>query len=84
MTEVYIVSATRTPLGRFGGGLSGFSPADLGAHAMKAALAKAGVSGENLDLYIFGNVLRAGHGQLIPRQAALKAGIPCHSRWICH
>ncbi|EDZ94263.1 MAG: thiolase family protein [Limnospira sp. PMC 1291.21] len=76
MTEVYIVSATRTPLGRFGGGLSGFSPADLGAHAMKAALAKAGVSGENLDLYIFGNVLRAGHGQLIPRQAALKAGIP--------
>ncbi|MEX6776127.1 acetyl-CoA acetyltransferase PhaA [Limnospira fusiformis] len=76
MTEVYIVSATRTPLGRFGGGLSGFSPADLGAHTMKAALAKAGVSGENLDLYIFGNVLRAGHGQLIPRQAALKAGIP--------
>lgn len=76
MTEVYIVSATRTPLGKFGGGLSGFSPADLGAHVMKAALAKAGVSGENLDLYIFGNVLRAGHGQLIPRQAALKAGIP--------
>ncbi|MBS0016219.1 MAG: thiolase family protein [Arthrospira sp. SH-MAG29] len=76
MTEIYIVSATRTPLGRFGGGLSGFSPADLGAHVMKAALAKAGVSGENLDLYIFGNVLRAGHGQLIPRQAALKAGIP--------
>lgn len=76
MTEVYIVSAVRTPLGRFGGGLSGFSPADLGAHAMKAAVTKAGIAGENLDLYIFGNVLRAGHGQLIPRQAALKAGIP--------
>ncbi|MEB3885673.1 acetyl-CoA acetyltransferase PhaA [Lyngbya sp. CCY1209] len=76
MAEVYIVSATRTPLGRFGGGLSGLSPADLGAHAMKSAIAQAGISGENLDLYIFGNVLRAGHGQLVPRQAALKAGIP--------
>lgn len=76
MAEVYIVSAVRTPLGRFGGGLSGFSPVDLGAHAMKAALERAGVAGENLDLYIFGNVLRAGHGQLLPRQAAVKAGIP--------
>lgn len=43
---------------------------------MRAALEKAGVSGELVDLYIFGNVLRAGHGQLLPRQAALKAGIP--------
>jgi acetyl-CoA C-acetyltransferase len=43
---------------------------------MKAALERAGVSGDVLDLYIMGNVLRAGHGQLLPRQAALKAGIP--------
>lgn len=76
MREVYIVSAIRTPLGRFGGGLSGFSAVDLGAHAMKAALEQAGIGGDALDLYIMGNVLRAGHGQLIPRQAALKAGIP--------
>ncbi|MCP4415524.1 MAG: thiolase family protein [Chloroflexi bacterium] len=76
MQEAYIVSTARTPIGRFGGGLKGFSPSDLGAHVMKAVLERANVSGEALDLYIFGNVLRAGHGQLIPRQAAVKAGIP--------
>lgn len=43
---------------------------------MQATLAQAGLLGDALDLYIFGNVLRAGHGQLLPRQAALKAGIP--------
>ncbi|VXD25305.1 Acetyl-CoA acetyltransferase [Planktothrix serta PCC 8927] len=78
MLDVYIVSAVRTPLGRFGGSLASFSPADLGAHVMKAALERGGVPSDALDLYIFGNVLRAGHGQLIPRQAALKAGIPAH------
>ncbi len=76
MRDVYIVSAVRTPLGRFGGGLASFSPAELGGHVMKAALERAGVAGDALDLYIMGNVLRAGHGQLIPKQAALKAGIP--------
>ncbi|HEY83634.1 MAG TPA: thiolase family protein [Chloroflexi bacterium] len=76
MPEAYIISSVRTPIGRFGGGLKDLSPVDLGARAMKAALERAGISGENLDLYIFGNVLRAGHGQLLPRQAAIKAGIP--------
>ena len=76
MSDVYIVSASRTPLGKFGGGLSGFSPAELGAIAIKSAVEKSGIAPENLDLYVLGNVLRAGHGQLIPRQAALKAGIP--------
>ena len=76
MQEAYIVSAIRTPLGRFGGILAGFSPVNLGAIAMQAALEQAGISGEALDLYIFGNVLRAGHGQSLPRQAAFKAGIP--------
>jgi acetyl-CoA C-acetyltransferase len=76
MAESYIVSAARTPIGKFGGGLKDMSPVDLGAHAMKGALEKAGISGEDLDLYIFGNILRAGHGQLVPRQAAVKAGIP--------
>ncbi len=78
MTDAYIVVAVRTPIGRFGGSLKDFSPADLGAHVMKAALERAGVSGENLDLCIFGNVLRAGHGQLLTRQASIKAGIPPH------
>ena len=76
MQEAYIVSAARTPLGRFGGALAGFSPVDLGAIAMQAALERSGVPKEALDLYILGNVLRAGHGQSLPRQAAFKSGIP--------
>ena len=76
MPDAYIVSAVRTPIGRFGGGLKDFSPADLGAHAMKAALERAGVEGKDLDLYIMGNVLRAGPGQRVARQAGIKAGIP--------
>lgn len=76
MREVYIVSAIRTPIGRFGGILASLSPVDLGVRVIQAALAQAGLWGNSLDLYIFGNVLRAGHGQLLPRQAALKAGIP--------
>ncbi len=75
MKDVYIVAGTRTPIGRFGGGLKDVAPIDLGAHVMKATLEQAGVSGEDPDLYIMGNVLRAGHGQLLPRQAAIKAGI---------
>jgi len=76
MQEAYIVSTARTPIGKFGGLLKDFSPSDLGAVAMKGALERAGIEGKALDLYIFGNVLRAGHGQLLPRQAAVKAGIP--------
>jgi len=76
MREVYIVSAARTPIGRFGGGLKDKGPAELAAHAMRAALERAGVGGGAIDFYVFGNILRAGHGQLIPRQAAFLAGIP--------
>ena len=76
MNEVYLISAVRTPLSQFGGVLANCSPVDLGAKAMQAALVQAGIPGEALDLYILGNVLRGGHGQLLPRQAALKAGIP--------
>lgn len=76
MREVLVVSAVRTPIGRFGGALKDFSPVDLGAHVMKAALEQASLNGAHLDLFVFGQVLRAGHGQLPPRQAALKAGIP--------
>lgn len=76
MNTVYILSAVRTPIGRFGGALSQHSPADLAAHVMKGALEHANVTGDALDLYTMGNILRAGQGQLIPRQAAFKAGIP--------
>ncbi len=76
MSDTFIVSAVRTPIGKFGGGLKDLSPVELGSYAMRAALERAGIDGQYLDLYMFGNVLRAGHGQLIPRQAAIKAGIP--------
>jgi acetyl-CoA C-acetyltransferase len=76
MSEAFVVAAVRSPIGKFGGALKDVSPVDLGAHAMKAALDKAGVRGDALDLFIFGNVLRAGFGQLVPRQAAIKAGVP--------
>lgn len=76
MSNVYIVSAVRTPIGRFGGSLLEYSTVDLAAKVMQAAVEKAGIQGADLDLYVYGNVLRAGLGQLVPRQAALKAGIP--------
>ena len=76
MNRSYIVSAVRTPMGRFGSALKDVSPIDLAAHVMRAALGRAGLAGENLDLVIFGNILKHGHGQLLPRHAALKAGIP--------
>ncbi len=76
MHDVFIVSGARTPIGKFGGVLRDLSPIVLGSHAMRAALARAHIPGKDLDLYVFGNVLRAGWGQLLPRQAALAAGIP--------
>ncbi|HMB92417.1 MAG TPA: thiolase family protein [Rhodothermales bacterium] len=76
MRDVYIVSAVRSAIGRFGGAFKDHAPSDLAAPVMKAALDRAGVEGKDLDLVVFGNVLRAGQGQLVPRQAALKAGIP--------
>lgn len=76
MRDVFIVDAVRTPIGRFGGSLKDHSAVDLAAHVMKASIERSGVAPENLDLFIFGNILRAGQGQLIPRQAAFKAGIP--------
>lgn len=76
MPDVFIVSAVRTPIGRFGGVFRELSPVALGAEAMRGALAAAGVAAQSLELYVFGNVLRAGFGQLLPRQAALAAGIP--------
>lgn len=76
MRDVFVVAAARTPIGRFGGVLKDFSAIDLGSHAMKAALERSGVPSDKLDLFVFGQVLRAGLGQLPPRQAAIKAGIP--------
>ena len=76
MTETYIVATARTPIGKFGGALKDVSPVELGAHVMKAAVQRAGIDAVDLDLYVFGNILKHGHGQLVPRHAAIKAGIP--------
>ncbi|MWA03903.1 acetyl-CoA C-acyltransferase [Actinomadura sp. LD22] len=71
-----IVAGARTPVGRLQGALKDFSAADLGAHAIKAALERAGLSGDQVQYVILGQVLQAGAGQIPSRQAAVKAGIP--------
>jgi acetyl-CoA C-acetyltransferase len=76
MAGSVIVAGARTPIGRLLGGLKGFSGADLGGFAIKAALERAGVSPEQVDYVIMGQVLQAGAGQIPARQAATKAGIP--------
>lgn len=76
MSSVYIVSTARTPIGSFQGKLSTLSYADLGAHAVKAALAKVPqVDPAEVDEIIFGGVLQANVGQAPARQVALKAGL---------
>jgi acetyl-CoA C-acetyltransferase len=74
--EAVIVSAARTPIGRFLGGLSGLKAPELGAVAIRAALERAGVAPGDVDEVVMGNVLQAGVGQAPARQAALKAGLP--------
>ena len=71
-----IVAGARTPLGRMLGSLKDFSGVDLGGLAIKGALDKAGVRGDQVDYVIMGQVLTAGAGQIPARQAAVKAGIP--------
>jgi acetyl-CoA C-acetyltransferase len=76
MSGSVIVAGARTPIGRFLGGLKDLSAADLGGEAIKAALDKAGVAGNQVDYVIMGQVLQAGAGQIPARQAAVKAGVP--------
>lgn len=76
MREVVIVSAVRTAIGSFMGALSTTPATELGAIVIKEALNRAGVSANQLDEVILGNVLQAGLGQGPARQAAIKAGIP--------
>ncbi|WP_017671602.1 acetyl-CoA C-acyltransferase [Blastomonas sp. AAP53] len=73
---VVIVSYARTPMGSFQGSLAGASATDLGATAVKAAVERAGVSGDAVERIYMGCVLPAGLGQAPARQAALKAGLP--------
>ena len=74
--EAVIISAARTPTGRFQGLLKGFSAPDLGAIAIREAVRRAGVSDAQIDEVIMGCVVQAGIGQAPARQAAIKAGLP--------
>jgi acetyl-CoA C-acetyltransferase len=76
MTEVVIVGAARTPVGAFNGGLSSLPAHELGAVAIKGALERANVKGEEVTEVILGQILAAGGGQNPARQAAMAAGIP--------
>ncbi len=76
MKEVYIVSATRTPIGSFGGVLSTYTATQLGAHAIKAALDKIKLDPKEVQEVFMGNVLSAGLGQAPVTQASIFAGIP--------
>jgi acetyl-CoA C-acetyltransferase len=76
VTRSVIVSGARTPIGRFGGGFKELKAVDLGASAIREALRRAGIQGDQVDYVIMGQVLQAGAGQITARQAAIGAGIP--------
>ncbi len=76
MAGSVILSGARTPIGKLSGALAGFAATDLGGIAIKEALARAGLSGEQVDYVFMGQVLQAGAGQITARQAAANAGIP--------
>lgn len=76
MREVVIASAVRTPIGAFGGALKDVPAVDLGALVIKEAVNRAGIKGELVEEVVMGNVIQAGLGQNVARQASVKAGLP--------
>lgn len=74
--DAVIVSAVRTPIGKFLGGLAGLSATELGSIAIREAVRRAGIAGDAIDEAIMGNVVSAGLGQAPARQAAVRAGLP--------
>src|SRR3954465_10936296 len=76
MAGSVIIAGARTPIGKLSGALAGFSAAELGGFAIKAALERAGLTPEQIDYVFMGQVLQAGTGQITARQAAVHAGIP--------
>ena len=76
MSTAFLVSAARTPIGGFQGSLSSLTAPKLGAHAIRAAVTRAGVAPETIEQVIMGNVVSAGLGQAPARQAGIGAGLP--------
>jgi acetyl-CoA C-acetyltransferase len=75
LNDVYILSAVRTPIGKFGGSLASLSAADMGVAAAKAAMERAGVQPEQVDETIFGNARQAGGGPNPARQISIRSGV---------
>jgi acetyl-CoA C-acetyltransferase len=78
MGSSVILATARTPFGKLGGALAAVDAAELGGHAISAALDRAGLAREQVDYLTFGQVLQAGQGQIPSRQAQINAGIPRH------
>jgi acetyl-CoA C-acetyltransferase len=76
MREVVIVGAARTPVGSFGGAFKDVSAVDLGVTAAKEAMKRAGISADQIDEVLIGNILSAGLGQNVARQVAIYSGLP--------
>src|SRR5207302_6974464 len=76
MQDVYIPSAVRTPIGKFGGSLASMTAADMGVVAAKAAMERAGVAPEQIEESIFGNARQAGGGPNPARQISIRSGVP--------
>ncbi len=76
MTDVYILSAVRTPIGKFGGSLASMTAADMGVVAAKAAIERAGIEPAQVEETIFGNARQAGGGPNPARQMSIRSGVP--------
>ena len=76
MQAVYILSAVRTPIGKFGGSLASLTAADLGVVAAKAAIDRARIQAEQVEETIFGNARQAGGGPNVARQISIRSGVP--------
>src|SRR5919108_5564190 len=76
MQPVFIISAMRTPIGKFGGALASTTAADMGEVTAKAALERAGVAAEQVQETIFGNARQAGGGPNVARQISIRSGVP--------
>jgi len=76
LRDVYILSAVRTPIGKFGGSLASMTVADMGVVAAKAAMERAAVRPEQIEETIFGNARQAGGGPNVARQISIRSGVP--------
>src|SRR2546423_7100129 len=79
LQAVYILSAVRTPIGKFGGSLASLTAADMGVVAAKAAIERAGIQPDQVEETIFGNARQAGGGPNPARQISIRSGVPQES-----